>query len=160
MPFFDNLLGRNSQPASFWDELGDGFKLSKKTRLYGFAICFSVGLICAVVATMLLPSLVFGATKFSMIYALGHIMAIASTAFLVGPTKQLKTMFKPKRIVSTLAYIGSLVLVLLLALKGAPVIILIPLVILSFCCLLYYVASYIPFARRCLRSTASSALSV
>ncbi|KAL0219688.1 hypothetical protein P9112_005341 [Eukaryota sp. TZLM1-RC] len=153
------FFGRNKEP-SFLDDIGDSLRLSKKTRMRGFIICFSIGLLCTMGSLFLLPMAVISSTFFALVYSVGHLMSISATFFLFGPSKQLKKMFKPKRAIASISYIGSVFLVLFLALKDTPMPVLIFLVIVSFCCLLYYVASYIPFAQRCLRSTASSVISV
>ncbi|KAL0221298.1 hypothetical protein RCL1_001152 [Eukaryota sp. TZLM3-RCL] len=160
MGFFTNLVNREPEPTSFLDSIGDSLSLSKKTRFYGFIITFAVGFVCGFFAIMMLPSAIVTGKSFAFLYAVGHLCAIGSTCFLLGPMKQLKKMFKPDRIMATTAYLVSVFLVLILALRGLTVILLLPLVIVSFCCLLYYIASYFPFGRRMLRSVATSALSV
>ncbi|KAM6368393.1 vesicle transport protein SFT2A isoform 7-T10 [Alca torda] len=48
-----------------------------------------------------------GIKLFAVFYTLGNIAALASTCFLMGPLKQLKAMFEPKRLVATVVMLGS-----------------------------------------------------
>lgn len=43
---------------------------------------------------------------------------VASSCFLVGPERQRQSMMKPKRLASSLVYIGSLLLTLFFAMTG------------------------------------------
>lgn len=54
---------------------------------------------------------------FGILYSIGNLVAICSTAFLLGPMKQFKKMFDSTRIIATGIYLGTIVLTLLVALK-------------------------------------------
>ncbi|NXN28982.1 SFT2A protein, partial [Nycticryphes semicollaris] len=79
----------------------DASTLSFGTRVKWFAICFVVGSVCSILGTALLW-LPKGIKLFAVFYTLGNIAALASTCFLMGPLKQLKAMFEPKRLVATI----------------------------------------------------------
>ncbi|XP_042746794.1 vesicle transport protein SFT2A isoform X2 [Tympanuchus pallidicinctus] len=88
-----------------------------------------------------------GIKLFAVFYTLGNIAALASTCFLMGPLKQLKTMFEPKRLVATLVMLLFLVLTLCAVFwwnkKGLALIF----CILQFLAMTWYSLSYIPYAR-------------
>ncbi|OVA11318.1 Vesicle transport protein [Macleaya cordata] len=81
-------------------------------RIYGFAASLGAGLIF-----MLLSLIVFAIPiKFAVIFTFGNILAVGSTAFLIGPVQQLRMMFDPVRVIATAIYLGSVVLALIFAL--------------------------------------------
>eukprot|EP00162_Nutomonas_longa_P003007 comp13667_c0_seq4/m.19139 comp13667_c0_seq4/g.19139 ORF comp13667_c0_seq4/g.19139 comp13667_c0_seq4/m.19139 type:complete len:106 (+) comp13667_c0_seq4:125-442(+) len=98
--------------------------------------------------------------KFALTYTLGNILSLGSTAFLVGPVKQLKNMFDPSRAVASVVYVVSLVLTLVAALKmhSAPLSFI--MIIIQLCALSWYVLSYIPFGRQIVSSCCSSVVGV
>ncbi|NXJ86363.1 SFT2A protein, partial [Trogon melanurus] len=87
----------------------DASTLSFGTRVKWFAICFVVGIVCSVLGTALLW-LPKGIKLFAVFYTLGNIAALASTCFLMGPVKQLKAMFEPKRAVATVVMLVNTLL--------------------------------------------------
>ncbi|KAI3915930.1 hypothetical protein MKW98_004371 [Papaver atlanticum] len=54
--------------------------------------------------------------KFAVLFTFGNILAVGSTAFLIGPAQQLRMMFDPVRVCATTIYIGSVILALIFAL--------------------------------------------
>ncbi|KAJ6976750.1 hypothetical protein NC653_028806 [Populus alba x Populus x berolinensis] len=54
--------------------------------------------------------------KFALLFTFGNVLAVGSTAFLIGPGRQLGMMFDPARIYATAIYIGCVVLALICAL--------------------------------------------
>lgn len=72
----------------------------------------------------------------------------------MGPCKQLKSMFDPKRLVATVIYLALVgtTLGVALGMKDPSVVLVIFLVILQFCALVWYMASYIPFAQNAIKS--------
>lgn len=117
---------------------------------------------------------------FGVLYTLGNIISLASTGFLVGPMKQVKQMFAEKRIIATIVFLSALVLTLVVAIwvsavcqlrslfvlhslspqggkKFIPLIIV--LIVFQFFALVWYSASYIPFARSAIKTCVTSCLS-
>ncbi|XP_064014295.1 vesicle transport protein SFT2A isoform X3 [Pogoniulus pusillus] len=88
-----------------------------------------------------------GIKLFAVFYTLGNIAALASTCFLMGPVKQLKAMFEPKRLIATIVMLLCLLLTLCAVFwwnkKGLAVLF----CILQFLAMTWYSLSYIPFAR-------------
>ncbi|KAJ6887950.1 vesicle transport protein SFT2B-like isoform X1 [Populus alba x Populus x berolinensis] len=100
---------------SFLEEESDGFcSLSPTQRMYAFA--------ASLIAGLALYSLIVFAKpiKFALLFTFGNVLAVGSTAFLIGPGRQLGMMFDPARIYATAIYIGCVVLALICALLVQP----------------------------------------
>ncbi|GAV66209.1 Got1 domain-containing protein [Cephalotus follicularis] len=127
------------------DEESDGFcSLSLVQRMYAFAACLVAGFAC-----MFLSLIVFAKPiKFAVLFTLGNVLAVGSTAFLIGPATQIRMMFDSSRIYATAVYIGSVVVALICALLIHSKILTILALICEILALTWYSLSYIPFARR------------
>lgn len=118
--------------------------LSHLQRLYAFAACFVTGFVC-----MILSMIVFiNPFKFAVLFTFGNMLAIGSTAFLIGPAQQIRMMFDPVRMYATAIYVGCVVLALICALWIHSKVLTIIAIICEICALIWYSLSYIPFARR------------
>ncbi|PIN20513.1 hypothetical protein CDL12_06799 [Handroanthus impetiginosus] len=85
--------------------------------------------------------------KFALLFTFGNILAVGSTAFLIGSGQQLRMMFDPVRIYATAIYIGCVIVALVCALWIHSKILTIIAIICEICALIWYSLSYIPFAR-------------
>ncbi|KAK2531452.1 hypothetical protein Q9233_005704 [Columba guinea] len=128
------LSGQDDEEQGLTAQVLDASTLSFGTRVRWFAICFVAGIVCSILGTALLW-LPKGVKLFAVFYTLGNIAALASTCFLMGPVKQLKTMFEPKRLIATVVMLWNK--------KGLAVLF----CILQFLAMTWYSLSYIPFAR-------------
>ncbi|KAL8550808.1 hypothetical protein ACS0TY_000035 [Phlomoides rotata] len=118
--------------------------LSPLQRIYTFAACLLAGFVC-----MFMSLVVFAKPiKFALLFTFGNMLAIGSTAFLIGPGQQLRMMFDNVRLYATAVYGGSVILALACALLIHSKILTIFAVICEICALIWYSLSYIPFARR------------
>ncbi|XP_062189751.1 uncharacterized protein LOC133892811 [Phragmites australis] len=118
--------------------------LSPLQRIYAFAACLVAGL-----ALMILSLLVFARPiKFAVMFTFGNIMAVGSTAFVMGPQRQLRMMFDPVRVYATAIYAGCVALALIFALLIHNKLLTLIVIICEICALFWYSLSYIPFARR------------
>ncbi len=52
---------------------------------------------------------------FGILYSIGNLVSLCSTAFVVGPMKQVKNMFAEKRIIATIVFLSAMVLTLVVA---------------------------------------------
>ncbi|OPJ72821.1 vesicle transport protein SFT2A [Patagioenas fasciata monilis] len=140
------LSGQDDEEQGLTAQVLDASTLSFGTRVRWFAICFVAGIVCSVLGTALLW-LPKGVKLFAVFYTLGNIAALASTCFLMGPVKQLKAMFEPKRLIATVVMLLCLILTLCAVFwwnkKGLAVLF----CILQFLAMTWYSLSYIPFAR-------------
>eukprot|EP00128_Syssomonas_multiformis_P008605 Colp12_sorted_trinity150504_noHs@3062 len=126
-------------------EFNDQCSLSKTQRLYGFGICFVVGLLMSIMATV---AFAFGnLTGFAVLYTLGNVTSLASACFVAGPWSHVKSMFDSKRWIATAVMLISIVLVLVSALALKLVALTIIFVIIEFAAMFWYTLSYIPFGR-------------
>ncbi|XP_039054360.1 vesicle transport protein SFT2B-like [Hibiscus syriacus] len=130
---------------SFLDEESEGLcSLSATQRLYASAACLLSGIVL-----MFLSFVVFAIPiKFALLFTFGNVLAVGSTAFLMGPEQQLRMMFDSVRVYATAVYIGFVVLALICALWIHSKILTLLAVICEICALVWYCLSYIPFARR------------
>ncbi|KAJ0042764.1 hypothetical protein Pint_17710 [Pistacia integerrima] len=135
----------DDREASLSDEESDGFcSLSYTQRMYAFAACLVGGFAC-----MFLSMIVFlKPIKFAILFTFGNVLAVGSTAFLIGPAQQLNMMFDSTRLYATAAYLGFVVIALISALWIHNKILTILAIICEICALIWYSLSYIPFARR------------
>ncbi|KAL3524405.1 hypothetical protein ACH5RR_017239 [Cinchona calisaya] len=133
------------QQDNLLDEPEGGLcSLSPTQRVYGFAACLLAGLVC-----MFLSMIVFiKPIKFALLFTFGNMLAVGSTAFLIGPGQQIRMMLDPVRIYATAIYVGCVVIALICALLIHSKILTIIAIICEICALIWYSLSYIPFARR------------
>ncbi|KAK6135200.1 hypothetical protein DH2020_031045 [Rehmannia glutinosa] len=86
--------------------------------------------------------------KFALLFTFGNMLAVGSTALLIGPEQQLRMMFDTVRVYATAIYVGSVIVALVCALLIHSKILTIIAIICEICALIWYSLSYIPFARR------------
>lgn len=131
------------QESSFLDDFNRNCTLSTKQRLYGFAICLSAGITC----TLLSMLVFFHPIKFGITFSFGNLLALGSTAFLIGPKRQVTMMLDPVRIYATALYISSIIIALFCAVYVRNKLLTLLAIVLEFGALIWYSLSYIPFAR-------------
>ncbi|CAO2838647.1 unnamed protein product [Amaranthus hypochondriacus] len=118
--------------------------LSYTQRLYGFAACLISGLLFIFLSMMVFIKPI----KFALLFTFGNMLAVGSTAFLIGPAEQLRKMFDPIRVYATAVYLGCAILALICAILIHSKLLTILAMICEICALIWYSLSYIPFARR------------
>ncbi|XP_043720296.1 vesicle transport protein SFT2B [Telopea speciosissima] len=136
----EQLVDSNS---SFIDDFNRQCALSTKQRLYGFATCFVAGLAC----TLLSMLVFFNPVKFGITFTFGNVLSLGSTAFLIGPKRQVTMMLDPVRIYATAIYLASIIIALFCALYVHNKFLTLFAIMLEFGALVWYSLSYIPFAR-------------
>lgn len=132
-----------SDSDSFIDDFTRNCTLSTKQRFYGFATCLAAGLTC----TLLSMLVFFNPIKFGITFTLGNLLALGSTAFLIGPKRQVTMMLDPVRIYATAIYLASIIIALFSALYVHNKFLTLLAIILEFGALIWYSLSYVPFAR-------------
>ncbi|KAK9292535.1 hypothetical protein L1049_020509 [Liquidambar formosana] len=144
-----NLVGMEvdddatADEESFMDEFNRNCTLSTQQRFYGFGICLAAGLTC----TLLSMLVFFNPIKFGITFTFGNLLSLGSTAFLIGPKRQVTMMLDPVRIYATALYIASIIIALFCALYVHNKLLTLLAIILEFGALIWYSLSYIPFAR-------------
>ncbi|XP_030941250.1 vesicle transport protein SFT2B isoform X2 [Quercus lobata] len=89
----------------------------------------------------------FNPIKFGMTFTMGNLLSLGSTAFLIGPKRQVTMMLDPVRIYATALYLASMIIALFCALYVHNKLLTLLAIILEFGALIWYSLSYIPFAR-------------
>ncbi|XP_022932027.1 vesicle transport protein SFT2B isoform X2 [Cucurbita moschata] len=89
----------------------------------------------------------FNPIKFGIAFTLGNMLSLGSTAFLVGPKRQVTMMLDPVRIYATAIYLASMIFALFCALYVHNKLLTLLALVLEFGALIWYSLSYIPFAR-------------
>lgn len=123
-------------------------ELSWEERMMGFAGCFAIGFALSLSSIFSFPALLLGdPSPFAWKYSIGNVLGIVSSAFLVGPQSQIEQMSSPVRLGATVAYVGSIVVTVFAALVLQEPLLTLAAMVVQFCALAWYCASYIPFGR-------------
>jgi len=155
MDYVSKMFAKKEEP-SFVEGLTNEFGLSYTKRIALFIGLLLTGILFCFMSTFMLLS----PTRFAKFYTLGTVCVIFSTFFLVGPMKQIKSMFHPSRFISALIYFGSMFATLYSALEIQQTGLTMVMICVQFGSAVWYGASYVPFAQDCLRSTARTILPV
>ncbi|KAL9237414.1 hypothetical protein vseg_011964 [Gypsophila vaccaria] len=131
-----NFLDQNENPDDFCN-------LPYTQRLYAFAACLVAGLLLILLSTIVFVKPI----KFALLFTFGNVLAVGSTAFVIGPVEQLRKMFDPVRVYASAVYLGCLFLALICAILIHNKMLTILAMICEICALIWYSLSYIPFAR-------------
>lgn len=127
-------------------------QLSLKQRIIGWAVCWGLGIILELGSFGRLVRAAFGgsaaAARFAGTYSAGNVLALLGTCFLVGPREQLDSMTSEHRMWPSLAFVGSVVLTLIVACghkeyHGKTFLVLL-LVIIQWAALIWYTLSWFP----------------
>mmetsp|Transcript_19132 Transcript_19132/g.45618 ORF Transcript_19132/g.45618 Transcript_19132/m.45618 type:complete len:173 (+) Transcript_19132:313-831(+) len=132
--------------SSLLGQLSEASTLSRMQRLYGFGICFGIGLFFSLLSQLFILS----PRRFGVCYTFGNILCLGSMMFLMGPWNQVKNMFNKGRWIATLLYLGALVGTLYAAIGLRSTLLTMLFTILQFCALIWYSLSYIPFGQQLL----------
>jgi hypothetical protein len=130
--------------------------MSMETRLYGFVGCFAGGWLLSFGSLFALSTA--NITAFVIFYTLGNVTALCSTFFLMGPMKQLKSMFDPSRAVSAVVFLGLLIGTLIVAIATKNIVATVLMVVAQWIAATWYSISYIPFARQAVLSCCKSSV--
>lgn len=151
-----NIFQSNSAPPTFLEEVSSQMTMSYTKRILAFFVCLIVGLSLIFLSTwfILIPH------SFAKFYTVGNLLLLGSSFFLMGPWRQLQTMFASNRIITTLIYLGAMFGTLYCALILHSVFLSIFMIVIQMGATLWYCASYISFFQMCLRTTAGSILPV
>ncbi|KAH8928536.1 SFT2-domain-containing protein [Atractiella rhizophila] len=133
-------LFENNNSSTF-----DFLELSKTQRIYGFVGCVAAGFAISIVGGILFTT--GNVTSFALLYTIGVLVSLVGTGFLIGFKRQLELMFKPVRLIATIVFISSIVLVFISAyVIGSDALVLV-FAVTTYLAYIWYSLSYIPFAR-------------
>lgn len=154
----DTQTPKNQEEEGLLEELGQECSLTKRQRLYGAVGCYAFGALCGFMSTLMLWGGPKHVKQFAFFYTVGSLSSIGSSLFLVGPKRQLQVMCMPVRRVACCIWMGAMVCTLIIAFgfpKAGPLVML--LVIVQYCAMLWYGASFIPYGRAMLKKCCSKA---
>jgi len=148
-------LESQASERSFVDNAADLIcpDLSFQQRVIGFGVCFTVGYLITFMSFKFFVELIEGyPVPFAMNYTCGNILALGSSWFLCGPSRQFKNMFDERRRITAILYLsclGSTLVVVFLPLPSALKLFLLILLLLTQCgSSFWYSLSYVPFGRK------------
>ena len=124
--------------------------LTYKQRIIGAASCAALGLIIDIFATLALFMGKAHAADYAVLYTVGNMTAICGSAFVVGPCRQVKVMCKPVRRVAATVYLGTMVATIFVAIYVGDLLLIFSMLLVQYCALIWYGASFIPFGRTCI----------
>eukprot|EP01104_Vermistella_antarctica_P018175 TRINITY_DN6648_c0_g1_i2.p1 TRINITY_DN6648_c0_g1~~TRINITY_DN6648_c0_g1_i2.p1 ORF type:complete len:180 (-),score=26.01 TRINITY_DN6648_c0_g1_i2:135-674(-) len=146
-----NLFGEAEpeKDPTLWEEMNEAVTMSYQNRLIGAGTCLGLGLLFAFLGVWF--GLVFiSPATFAVCYTLAIACFIGCTLFIVGPTKQFKSLFAPARLISAIIFFGALILTFVCAFVLGSSVLALLMIIIQTLALVWYVASYIPFAQNVL----------
>ncbi|XP_046847770.1 vesicle transport protein SFT2B-like [Xenia sp. Carnegie-2017] len=150
------VTGKENDENSLITEISDATTLSWSTRIKGFIICFLLGIGFTLLGIVMIFQSKY--KLFAVFYTFGNLTALGSSFFLTGPVKQLKNMFKEKRLIATIVMLSCIALTLCAGLwwKNGGLAILFA--ILQYLAMTWYCLSYIPYARNAVKGCISNCL--
>ncbi|CCE35222.1 hypothetical protein E4U19_005545 [Claviceps sp. Clav32 group G5] len=131
------------------------FILSRWDRLLIFGACNLAALACFVICFTLFPVLSIRPRKFVILWTVGSVLFLASFAAVMGPMNYVYHLLSAPRLPFTAAYIGSIVLTLVFAIKLHSTILTLMSSLVQLACLVWYLISYFPMGSTGLRLAAS-----
>lgn len=122
-------------------------KLSLKQRAIGWIVCSVIGWVLSIFATISLLTST-EATTFAVLYSIGQVLNITGSVFLSTPKGQWKAMTNKSRLVTSIVYVVSIILTLVIALTTniKPLVFLfLAIQVLAY---YWYTISFIPFGQK------------
>ncbi|XP_055335595.1 vesicle transport protein SFT2B-like [Paramacrobiotus metropolitanus] len=152
--------GNSDDQQGIVDELWESTSLSWGTRIKGFIACFVLGVVLSILGSAFLWIPGKGLALFAIFYTLGNLLSIGSTFFLMGPVKQLKSMFAETRWLAACVMILFFVLTLMAALWWKAALAALIFCACQFLAMTWYSISYIPYARNAVKGAMTSCMGV
>lgn len=148
----ENLMSGASDVASGLNEELSGLcpTMTYKQRVIGALSCIGLGLILDIFASIAFFMGKAHVADYAVLYTLGNITAICGSGFIVGPMKQAKLMFKPVRRIACIIYLSTMIATIVVAILFGDILLIFSLLIIQYCALIWYGASFVPFGRSCI----------
>nr|CCC91760.1 conserved hypothetical protein [Trypanosoma congolense IL3000] len=124
--------------------------LTWKQRIIGCCVCIAIGSLLSLLSFTAIMSL--DMVTFGVIYSLGNVASISSTLFLAGPKTQMQRMFSEGRWLATTVFVLSMISTILVAVLLGSALLVLLLCVVQFLAMMWYVLSYIPFARTAVKN--------
>ena len=126
------------------------FELSKWDRMLIFALTFAGSVCCYLICIFLFPVLTLKPRKFAILWSLGSIFFIVSFGVLQGFKPYMEHLFLSTRIPFTIAFVTSIVMTLVSALKLKSIILSLIFSVIQLIAAIWYTVSYFPMGRQTL----------
>jgi len=133
--------------------------LSWDTRVKATGICIVIAILLGI-GSVIIYFIGNDLVGFALLYTLAVIFGLAATIFLMGPMNQLKRMFDPTRLITTIVFLASLVMTLVSAIVLKISVLVLVFVIIQFLALIWYILSYIPYSRTLITSCCKSTMNI
>lgn len=137
-----------AEEQSYAEEFSEMTSLSFQQRIIGFFMSLLMGITFVAIALSFVPVIALFPKKFAFFFTCGNFFCVASTAFLVGPAKQLRSMFDAHRAQAAGVFLGAMAMTVISALKWRSSILSIVFAVIQIVAVVWYGLSYIPYARR------------
>jgi hypothetical protein len=119
-----------------------------KDRLYLFAILTGLGALVNMTSIFAVGRPV----RFGTLYTIGNVLSLLSSAVIWGPKRQWSSMWAQKRRMATCCYLIAMVVTFVVAVWSGSTVLVLALVALQFCAHFWFVLSYIPYGRLCVKT--------
>ena len=126
--------------------------LSWPQRLAAFGLLLFGGVVFLALAVLYAPLIIAGrSSKFAVTYVFANVSLLASSCVLVGPRRQMASMFAAHRLYASIVYLGSMVGVMYSAWQIRTMWVIVPMLVCQFAALLWYALSYFPYGQKTVR---------
>ena len=133
--------------------------LSFQQKLIGFGVCIVIAFVLDIIAWLSFGKLIHGdPAPFAICFSLSILVSLIGSAFLVGFFKQVRVMFRKKRVITTTIVLVSLVMTLISALVLKNAALTLVFMIIELLSYTWYVLSFLPFAQGCVKKVFKSCL--
>ena len=139
--------------GSLQTSFAEAATMSRSNRYISAAVLLGVGVLFGALSSLFV---VISPRKFASLYSLSNLCGLGATLFVVGPAKQCAKMAEPTRLAASVVYLSSAVLTLVAALKLRSLILTLLFALVQFFALIWYVLSYVPYARTAVSGAVSS----
>lgn len=153
------FFGFEEPKQTFIDEIQNYLpSLSYKQRLIGFIITFGIAILIIVLSFIGIALIFFSTALFAVFYTIGNILLIISTGFLIGFFKQIKNMFKKKRIIPSILFIFCVFMIFINVFNSDNKLLLLIFIIIQLLTFIWYALTYIPYATTVAKSLCCSSM--
>ena len=124
--------------------IGDKLDNTCESNYQIFAFVLIAGVFLFVLSLFFLPAIIISPSKFSMCFCVGSLFIISSFFFVKKPSDYLGSLCSGKRMLITVAYLGSVVLTFLACIVFKSYFLALPASIVQFLASLWIVCSFFP----------------
>ena len=139
--------------GSLQTSFAEATQMSRTNRYLAAGTLLGVGALFGALSSLFV---VVSPRKFAALYTLANLCGLGATLFVVGPARQCAKMAEPTRLAASAAYLSSAALTLVAALRLRSLVLTLLFALAQFLALIWYVLSYVPYARTVVSGAVSS----